>query len=92
MDGCHLVLVIYYYSFYCGFFFFVNPLLLALESETISHTCLLKREEWCRALLGSSTESTDAKILFNFSDLSQRLHFHLAHQLAQWMFWQVSSL
>lgn len=43
-------------------------------------------------LLGSSTESTDAKILFNFSDLSQMLHFHLAHQLAQWMFWQISSL
>lgn len=26
------------------FFFFINPLLLALESETISHTCLLQRE------------------------------------------------
>lgn len=53
---------------------------------------LTEKGEWCRALLGSSTKSTDAKILFNFSDLSQTLHFHLAHQLAQWMFWQVSSL
>lgn len=43
---------------------------------------LTEKGELCRAFLGSSTESTDAKILFNFSDLSQMLHFHLAHQLA----------
>lgn len=71
----------------------MNPLLLALESETISHTCLLKRESGAEPHWAPLRRAlSSAKILFNFSDLSQMLHFHLAHQLAQWMFWQISIL
>lgn len=46
------------------FFFsvFLNPLLLTLQSETSSHTR--------RTFLESFMESTDAKILFNFSAMA----------------------
>lgn len=91
MDGCHLVLVIYYYSFYCIFFFLYKTSTCTWIWNYFPYL-LTEKGKWCRALLGSSTESTDAKILFKFSDLSQTFHFHLTHQLAQWMFWQISSL
>lgn len=49
----------------------------------------------CRASLDSFMESTDAKVLFNFSAMAwsfSNTSFSSDHLMAQWMFWPVSSL